>query len=424
MKHIRKVLPNGLRLITIPMPSFESATVMVMVGAGSRYETAKNNGISHFLEHMAFKGTQKRPNAQAIASLIDGIGGEFNAFTSKEVTGYFVKSAASHFDLSLDILSDMLQNSKLDEKELEKEKGVILEEINLYEDTPARKIGDIYESLLYGDTPMGWDIAGRKEVIKATIRKDFVDYMGSLYSADNITVVVAGGVDSDEVEAKVKKYFNTMKSFDILKYTKLVENQVKPALIIKQKTTEQVHIGIGFRTVSIDSEEKHALSILSAILGGGMSSRLFSEVREKRGLAYYVRTSSEHYKDGGNLVSTAGLDPKRIDEGISVIIGEYAKISSLKSQITKQELEKAKEYLKGHFVLELEDSRSVAAFYAGAELLEKSIEDPDEIIGKLEKVTQEEVEEVAKKYLRESTLNLAIIGNFDNRQRFEKLLKF
>jgi predicted Zn-dependent peptidase len=373
---------------------------------------------------MAFKGTQKRPNAQVIASLIDGIGGEFNAFTSKEVTGYFIKSASSHFDLSLDILSDMLQNSKLDGTELEKEKGVILEEINLYEDTPARKIGDVYESLLYGDTPMGWDIAGRKEVIKATTRKDFVDYMGSLYSANNITVVVAGGVNADDVEAKVKKYFDTMKSFDILKHTKLVENQVKPALIIKQKTTEQVHIGIGFRTVSIDNEEKHALSVLAAILGGGMSSRLFSEVREKRGLAYYVRTSSEHYKDGGNMVSTAGIDPKRLDEGISVIIEEYAKISSSKSQITKQELEKAKEFLKGHFVLELEDSRSVAAFYAGAELLEKRIEDPDEIISKLEKVTLDEVEEVAKKYLRESTLNLAIIGNFDNRQRFEKLLKF
>ena len=175
MKHTRKVLPNGLRSITIPMPSFESATVLVMVGAGSRYETNKNNGISHFLEHMAFKGTEKRPNAQAIASLIDGIGGEFNAFTSKEVTGYYVKSAANHVDLCLDILSDMLKNSKLDEAEIEREKGVILEEINLYEDTPSRKIGDIFEALLYGDTPMGWDIAGRKEVIQAITRNDFAD---------------------------------------------------------------------------------------------------------------------------------------------------------------------------------------------------------------------------------------------------------
>lgn len=424
MKHYRKVLPNGLRVIIIPMPSFESSTVMAMVGAGSRYETAKNNGISHFLEHMAFKGTQKRPTAHIIASLIDGIGGEFNAFTSKEITGYFVKSAANHVELCLDILSDMLEHSKLEQAEIDKEKGVILEEINLYEDTPVRKIGDVYEGLLYGDTPMGWDIAGRKDVIRGITRQDFVDYVGSLYSADNLTVVVAGGVDLKETEAKVEKYFGKMKRFDTIGYKKLVDNQVKPALTIKHKVTEQVHIGIGFRTVSIDDPQKHALSVLAAILGGGMSSRLFSEVREKRGLAYYVKTGSEYYKDGGNLVSTAGLDPKRVDEGVSVIVEQYAKIAGSNSQISKEELNKAKEYLKGHFVLELEDSRSVAAFYAGAELLEKEIEDPEQVIQKIQKVTLEEVEEVARKFFTESTLNLAVIGNFDNRQRFDKLLKF
>lgn len=423
MKHARKILKNGLRVITIPMPSFESVTVMVMVGAGSRYETDKNNGISHFLEHMAFKGTQKKPNAQVIASLIDGIGGEFNAFTSKEVTGYFVKSAVTHVDLCLDILSDMLQNSKLEEAEIQREKGVILEEINLYEDTPARKIGDIYEGLLYGDTPMGWDIAGRKEVIKQITRKDFVDYMSSLYSADNITVVVAGGIEAKKSEEMVEKYFKEMKSFDTLRYEKLYQNQVKPALYIKHKDTEQVHVAVGFRTVSIDSPEKHTLSVLAAILGGGMSSRLFSEVREKRGLAYYVRTSSEHFQDGGNIVSTAGLDPKRLEEGIAVIIEEYSKFAKGKASLTEKELSKAKEYLKGHLVLELEDSRSVAAFYAQAELLEKEIETADELIGKIDKVTLKEVEDVAKKYFKNETLNLAIIGNFTDRQKFEKLLK-
>lgn len=423
MKHHRKILPNGLRVITVPMPSFESATVMVMVGAGSRYETEKNNGISHFLEHMAFKGTEKRPNAQAIASLIDGIGGEFNAFTSKEVTGYYVKSAVTHVDLCLDILSDMLQHSKLDKDEVEREKGVILEEINLYEDTPARKIGDVYESLLYGDTPMGWDIAGRKEVIKALTREDFVSYMESLYSASNITVVVAGGVNVEATEDLVEKYFGKMKSFDTLRYKKLDQNQVKPDLNIKHKDTEQVHLAIGFRTVAIDNEEKHALSVLAAILGGGMSSRLFSEVREKRGLAYYVRTSSEHYQDAGNIVSTAGLDPKRIEEGIEVILKEYSKFSKGEAKITNEEFKKAKEYLKGHLVLELEDSRSVAAFYAQAELLEKKIETSEELIQKIDKVTLKEVEDVAKKYFVSETLNLAIIGNFTDRQKFEKLLK-
>ena len=425
MKHTRKVLKNGLRVITVPMPSFESATVMVMVGAGSRYETPKNNGISHFLEHMAFKGTEKRPNAKIIAELIDGIGGEFNAFTSKEVTGYYVKSAKTHIDLCMDILSDMLQNSKLDIAEIEREKGVILEEINLYEDTPARKIGDVYEQLLYGDTPMGWDIAGRKEVIKSIVRQDFTEYMNSLYSANNITVVVAGGVKAEQIEKMAEKYFGDMKSFDTLRYIPLVENQVKPSLYIKQKTTEQVHVALGFRTVSIDSDEKTPLAVLAAILGGGMSSRLFSEVREKRGLAYYVRTSSEHYQDAGSIVSTAGLDPKRLEEGISVIVEEYSKIinSTGLGQILKQEVNKAKEYLKGHLVLEIEDSRSVAAFYAQAELLEKKTETPEELLQKIDKVTLEEVRAVAKKFLKQETLNLAIIGNFPDGQKFEKLLK-
>ena len=318
----------------------------------------------------------------------------------------------------------MLQNSKLDQKEIDKEKGVILEERNLYEDTPSRNIGDVYESLLYGDTPLGWDIVGTKEVIQSITRQNFVDYMGSLYSPQNITVVVAGGIETAKAEDLIEKYFGEMKPFDIVSYIKQPENQIKPELFIKEKNTEQVHIGIGFRTVSTHNEEKHTLSVLAAILGGGMSSRLFSEVREKRGLAYYVRTGAEHYQDVGNLVSTAGLDPKRIEEGIEVIVGEYAKISGSKSGITKDELSKAKEFLKGHFVLELEDSRAVAALFAQSEILEGEIETPEELIKKIDKVTMEEVEEAAKKYFKQDQLNLAIIGNFPDRQRFEKLLKF
>ena len=406
------------------MPAFESATAMVMVGAGSRYENRKNNGISHFLEHMAFKGTQKRPSAQIISSLIDGVGGEFNAFTSKEITGYFVKAAANHVELCLDVLSDMLQHSKLDQGEIDKEKGVILEERNLYEDTPSRHIFDIYEMLLYGDTPLGWDTVGTEEVIRSISKQNFVDYMGSLYSPDNITVVVAGGVGSRTAEDLVEKYFADMESFDIFKFKKQPENQLKPALSVTKKNTEQVHIGLGFRTVSIHSEEKHILSVLSAILGGGMSSRLFSEVREKRGLAYYVKTGSEHYQDVGHLTSFAGLDPKRVEEGISVIVEQYAKISGAKSGLTQAEVDKAKEFLKGHFVLELEDSRAVAGYFAQGEILEDKIETPEEIIAKVDAVTLEQIQAAAQIYFKQNQLNLAIIGNFEDRQRFEKLLKF
>lgn len=424
MNHQRKVLKNGLKVITIPMPSFESATVLVMVGAGSRYETRQNNGISHFLEHMAFKGTEKRPSALDIAELIDGIGGEFNAFTGKETTGYYVKSGNKYVGLCLDILSDMLQHSKLEQAEIDKERGVIIEEINLYEDTPARKIGDIYERLLYGDTPMGWDIAGEKDVIQKINREDFVSYMGSLYSPSNMTVVVAGGVEAPKVEEMTEKYFGEMKSFDTVGYKEVVDKQDKPEVMVRQKQTEQVHFSIGFRTVSLFNPNKYALAVLASILGGGMSSRLFHEIRERRGLAYYVRTTSDQYVDAGNLATVAGVDPKRVDDAIQVVVEEYKKFSEGKGNVTEKELTKAKEFIKGHLVLELEDSRSVAGFYAQQEILEKSIENPDELMKKIDEVKVEDVERVAKEFFKLNTLNLALIGNFDDRQRFENLLKF
>jgi predicted Zn-dependent peptidase len=424
MKYKRKILKNGLKVITIPMPSFESATAMVMVGAGSRYETSKKNGISHFLEHMAFKGTKKRPTAQEIAALIDGVGGEFNAFTEREFTGYYVKAPAAHLELSLDVLSDMLQNSKLEKEEIEKEKGVIIQELNLYEDTPSRNIFDVYPRLLYGDTPMGWDIGGRKEVIRAINREDFLKYLNSLYSPENMVVVVAGGIDIKRVETMIEGYFGKMKSFDTLKYYKVRENQIKPSLFIKQKDTEQVNIAIGFRTVSLVSQDRYALEVLASILGGGMSSRLFSEVREKRGLAYHVRTSSDHYQDAGTLYTVAGLDKDKVEEGIAVIMAEYAKFAKNKAQLTAKELSKAKEFLKGHLILGLEDSRAVAGFFAQSEILEKKLETPEELIAKIDAITLRDVQGVAGKYFKESQLNLAIIGNFANRQRFEKLLRF
>ncbi len=423
MQFQRKVLANGLRVLTIPMPSFKSVTSMILVGAGSRYETKHNNGVSHFLEHMAFKGTKKRPSAIELSSLIDGIGGEFNALTGKETTGYYIKSSVSHLSLSLDVMSDMLQNSLFKDEEINKERGVIAEELNLYEDTPARKIHDIYESLLYGDTPMGWDVGGRKEIIKKLSREDFTSYMDSLYSADNMAVIIAGGIDNDKTLEVVSKFFAGMKSFDIKGYNKVVEKQSKPAVMVRQKETEQVHVAVGVRTVPLNHKDKHALSVLSSILGGGMSSRLFHEVREKRGLAYYVRTSSDHYRDAGTLASTAGVDPKRVDEAITVILDQYQGIAGSKLPITDKELKKAKEFIKGHLVLEIEDSRAVAGFYGLAEILEGKIETPSQYMEKINKVTLDEVRNVARKYLVSQTLNLAVIGNFSDGQRFEKLLQ-
>ncbi len=423
MKFTKTILPNGLRLITVPMPSFESATALVMVGAGSRYETKKNSGISHFLEHMAFKGTEKRPTALDIASLIDGIGGEFNAFTGKEYTGYYVKSGKNNVETILDVLSDMLKHSKLDPVEIEKEKGVIAEEINLYEDMPMRKIGDIYEALLYGDTPMGWDIAGEKSIIQGITRQDFVSYMQSLYSPHNMTVVVAGGINEGEIRELVGKYFGDMKRFDTIKAAPIVEDQKKPAVLVKEKKTEQVHIALGVRTVDLNHPDKYPLSVLASIMGGGMSSRLFNEVREKRGLAYYVRSSSDEYIDCGTLVSTAGIDPKRVTDAIKVMIEQYQLISGGKLAITQEELKKAKEYMKGHLVLELEDSRSVSTFYAHQELDEEEVLNPDEVLKKIDAVTIDQIDEVGKKYFVNGGLNLALIGNYEHKDQLEEIVK-
>lgn len=431
MKFNRTVLPNGIRLITVPMPSFESATALVMVGAGSRYETKKNNGISHFLEHMAFKGTEKRPSSMAIATLIDGIGGEFNAFTGKEYTGYYVKSGKNNIEVTIDVLSDMLKNSKLDPVEIDKEKGVIIEEINLYEDMPMRKLGDIYENLIFGDTPLGWDIAGSKDVIRSITREDFVSYMGSLYSPSNMTVVIAGGIDPSAgsgqddsyVREMVGKYFGDMKDFKTSSALDYKSVQKKAQVLIRNKKTEQIHIALGVRTVDLHDDAKYPLSVLASILGGGMSSRLFDEVREKRGLAYYVRTSSDEYVDAGSMVSTAGIDPKRVKDAIKVMVEQYGLVATGALGITDEELKKAKEYMKGHMVLELEDSRSVSTFYAHQELLEKEILNPDAILKKIDAVTKDDVDAVGKKYFKNEGLNLALIGNFADRQSLLELLK-
>ena len=421
MNFHQTTLKNGLNVVIVPITEVESVTTMVLVGAGSRYETHSNNGISHFLEHMAFKGTKKRPTAIEIASLVDGAGAESNAFTGKEYTGYYIKSAAHRVELSFDILSDMLANLLLDSKEIEKEKGVIIEEINLYEDTPARKISDVYEHLLYGDTPMGWDIAGRKEVIRSIKRENFISYMKKLYSASNMVVVVAGKVKVDETQKLIEKYFGGHPTFTITGHKAVIEGQKDPAVKVHHKKTDQAHFAIGVRTVGItDEENKYPLTVLAAILGGGMSSRLFHEVRERRGLAYYVRTGSENYMDCGHITTYVGADPKRIDDAIKVVAEEYRKVQKA-GEITEKEIAKAKEFVKGHFVLELEDTRAVAVFYGSDWILEKKLENPSDVISKVDRVKLSDVLRVAREFLSQP-LNLAIIGNYQDHDHFQKLL--
>ncbi len=422
-------LANGLRVITIPMTAVPSVTVLVIVAAGSRYESKDVNGIFHFLEHMAFKGTQTRPSSLAISEIIDGIGGEFNAFTSKDHTGYYIKAHNKHLELVFDVLSDMLLNSLLAEEEIAKERGVIIEEINMYQDTPMRKVSDLYEELLYGDHPLGWEISGSVVNIKKITRADFLAYMERFYTPQNVAVTVAGSIPAGltgsgknpSIELS-EKWLGSWQRRQSSQFIKANDNQTKPGLLVRYKKTEQAHLCIGVRAYALASPKRYALAVLSAILGGGMSSRLFIEVREKRGLAYYVRSSGEQYHDVGHFVTQAGVDVKRITDAIAVIIGQYQGIANNQLPVTPQELRRAKEYLKGRLILELEDSRSVAGLYATQEILEGKIRTPKTILEQLEAVTQEEVAAVAKDIFVSKKLNLAVIGPFKDQHRFEKLL--
>lgn len=416
-------LPNGLRVITIPMKSVESATVMIMAGAGSRYEAATVCGLSHFLEHMTFKGTKKRPTAFEISSTLDGIGGEYNAFTGKEDVSFYVKALSFHLDLAFEILSDMVLNSRFLPEEIEREKGVIIEELNMYFDTPRSYVFSLWEQLLYGDHPLGWDVLGQKKTVKILRQEDFLTYLKKFYFPANLVVVVAGNVESRQVQELAQKYFGA--SLGPKKgstYLAVIERQEKPQVHPHFKKTDQAHLCLGTRGFRLVHPRRYPFSLLSIILGGGMSSRLFVEVRERRGLAYYIHGLAQKYQDCGYFVAHAGVDLSRTEEAIKVILAEMAKMKE--KLVEEKELKKVKEFWKGRMILELEDSREMASLFATQELLEERIETPQEIMKKIDKVTAQEVQQVAREIFVERKLNLAVIGPFRDGQKFEKLLHF
>jgi predicted Zn-dependent peptidase len=425
MEYHLKTLANGLPVIYIDTKAFPTLTTLLLVGAGSRYEHEKNNGIAHFFEHMAFKGSAKYPNSFVISSTIESLGGVFNAFTSKDHTGYWIKAPTEDFETVVDVLSDMVLKPLLVEDEIEREKGVIVEEINLYEDTPYRKVNELFEELLYRGNPLGYDIAGTKETVRSFNRETFVDYIGQLYHPKNSVLVVAGGIqDEAKTHALVEQKFKDWQPGTVSTFTQVTEAQQKPAMLVRYKKTEQAHFCIGFRSFSLFDARKHPLSILSAILGGGMSSRLFIEVRERRGLCYYISTGREMYHDVGNFVTQAGVtnSVEKVKEAVKVILEEHQKI--VNGQITEEEVEKAKEFIKGRFMLSLEDSQSVASFFGGKQILEQKIETPEEVIKKLQSVTRDEVVAVAKDVIRKETLNFAMIGPIQPEEITEKDLEF
>jgi predicted Zn-dependent peptidase len=414
-------LKNGLRIITIPIKNTQAVTTLVLVGTGSKYETKDINGISHFLEHMFFKGTKKRKTKLEIAETLDKIGGMYNAFTGEEFTGFWAKVCNKHFDLALDWISDMFLNSKIEQKEIEKERGVILEEVNMYLDTPMMYVDDLWEKLLYGNQPAGWLTIGTKKVIKSLKRKQFLDYFKNHYSAKNTIVCVAGNIDSKIAEAKIKKCFsNINKSLPKAKI-RVIEQQKEPQCLIYFKKTDQTHIRLGARGYDMFHPKKYAQILLSVILGGFMSSRLFLSVREEKGLAYYIKTASDSNTDTGYLVTSAGVDNKKVYEAIKLILKEYKKLKTKK--ISKQELQKAKDYIKGTMSLSLESSDSQAFFFAGQELLSQKILTQEQQFEKIDQVSINDIMKVAQDIFVPEKLNLALIGPFKDKNKFQRLLK-
>jgi predicted Zn-dependent peptidase len=416
----RHRLSNGVRVLTAPMSHAQSVSCFVTLAAGSRYETRETAGIAHFAEHMFFKGTETRPTARDISTEIDSIGGEFNAFTSKEYTGYFVKCAAEHRDLAFDVLVDMLRHSKFDADEIEREKGVIVEEMNMYYDTPRDYIGGVYESLLYGDQPLGWDIIGRKETVRAATRETFLDYLDRWYKPAR-TVVGVGGQIGDDLIPMLEERLADLPDEPAEAELETPSQDGKARVKLHHKDSDQAHLILGAPSYPMTHPDRYVLQLLATVLGGGMSSRLFTEVRERRGLGYYIFGLNYSYTDAGSLYAQAGVDIARIEEAVRTIVDEFRRIAD--EPVPAGELEKARNFAKGRFVLQLESPHGMIMFGLRREVLEGRATEPAEVLEAIDAVTAEDVQRVAQDVIGRNGLRLAAIGPLEEPERFEELLR-
>ena len=415
-------LKNGLRVILVPNKSTEVVTTIVMFRVGSRNETEENAGISHVLEHLCFKGTKKRPTAHEMSEFVDSLGAMNNAFTDKEVTAYFVKARPKNLEKSFDYLSDMLLNSLFRQEDLDREKNVIIQEINMYQDQPMSMVGENFEQAVYGHNALGRQVIGYKKTVKAVTSKALFNYRDAYYQGENGVLVLAGNF-GDRTEADIKvlaeKYFQ-FNNEEITKPEK-IDLERSEILISQIKKTEQSHIILGFKTVSQNHPDFFKLEVLATLLGGSMSSRMFEEVRERRGLAYAVRTRTLSYAETSTLFTQAGVEHDKVEEAFSAIAGEYKKIKLEK--VEEAELTKAKEVKCGRFLITLEDSEELANHYAAEALLSDKILTPNEIIEKYQSVTVEDIMDMANKYLVEENMVASFVGPKIDKEKVISLIK-
>jgi predicted Zn-dependent peptidase len=416
----KKVLGNGLRIITCPMPHTRSVSICIYLGAGSRYESEAQAGVSHFIEHLCFRGTEKRLSAKDISGAIEGVGGVLNGGTDKELTVYWCKVAQPHFHLALDVLADMVLHSRFEKKDIEKERKIIIEEISMSKDAPNQLVGMILDELLWPDHPLGRDVAGTNKSVEDISRELMLDYMASEYSPANTVVAIAGNIEHEEAVNEVNKILggweNKKPRLNFLPY---IEDK-NPRFKVEKRDTEQTHLCLALPGVSLSDPRRFTIDLLNVILGEGMSSRLFIEIRDKLGLAYNIHSYLDHFQDSGALTIYAGVHPKSLEIGITAILEQLA---LLKEKISDEEITKAKELSKGRLLLRMEDSRSVAGWVGGQEILSNKIMDVEEVVAIIEKVTAEEMRAVAKELLVGEKLRLSVVGPVKSTDHLEKLLK-
>ncbi|MDP7247186.1 MAG: pitrilysin family protein [Candidatus Peribacteraceae bacterium] len=412
-------LESGLKVLSAPLDGTASVTVLVFAGAGSRYETNEERGISHFLEHMFFKGGKKYKNTKEVSAAIDGVGGDFNAFTGKEYAGYYVKVAAEHKELACDVLSDMLLNASFPPEDIERERGVIIEEERMYQDTPMYRAGWDFEELVFGDHPLGWDTIGKMEVINSVGQKDFQKHKDLLYTPDNIVVSFSGKIDEGEAMELSDKYFTGVSGSKDREFNKF-DNYGSDRVFLRNKETEQAHLVLGVPGANSLGDDYFTQKLLAIILGGNMSSRMFLNIREAKGLCYYISTDDDAYLDAGSFSTRAGVDQTRLHEAIECISHEYAVCA--KKGVTDEELKRSKDFLKGKITLSLEDSEEVAHFYGKQELLYPKVRTIEDYFSEIESVTKDNVNELAQKLLKPEEMRLVVIGKEKDEEKLKGLI--
>ena len=406
----KTVLENGLRIITAELPHTRSVSIGFFIGVGSRYEEESVGGISHFLEHMLFKGTERRPTSEAISTAVEGVGGVFNASTGKEVTTYWAKVPAGRRSLAVDVLVDMLQHSKIEPEEVERERKVIIEEINMILDDPDDWVGLLMGDLLWPDHPLGREVIGTKETISSIDRQTMVEYLSRGYRPSGTVVCMAGRVEHREVVEEVQRALREWEPEDRLDFLPMANGQDGPRVRVGTKETEQAHLILSLHGIPRKHPDRYALRIMNSVLGEGMSSRLFLEIRERRGLAYSVHSYVSHLTDAGTVGVRAGVTPDRLEGALEAILEQLARLRS--ELVPAAELDKAREYVKGRLELQMEDTLSVAGWLGQQEILDDRILTVDEVIAALDEVSAEDVQRVAQELLRPETLNLALVGPF------------